>query len=131
MKNLTYNDGLSPRSRRKKLFVGKGEQIHEFKGQTIQGIVVVCKTGYEKNGKWSNTTYHLALDDAAWHYEDKQSWEEGNWLHPASSTQEAVKIFQNAGCTAQENTIIAFLDGIFPKTMARFRQTEEDLKSLS
>ena len=37
--------------------------VIEFTGRTIPGAVVVLTEDYEKNGKWSNTTFRLAVAD--------------------------------------------------------------------
>ena len=65
MKSYTYNDGLLPAGRTPHLWIVAGDIIHTFAGGNIPGTVAVGATHYEKNGKWSNTTYELVLADNA------------------------------------------------------------------
>lgn len=56
-----YNDGLRPAGRRPRLYLAKGGEVKEFAGETIPGWCAVATAQYTKQGKWSNTTYQLAL----------------------------------------------------------------------
>ena len=60
-----YNDGLKNAGRTPKLWIVHRGQVHIFGGEAISGIVAVSSTGYEKKGKWSNTTYQLELVEGA------------------------------------------------------------------
>ena len=60
----TYNNGLRSGSRTPRLILGNPEKGYwKFEGKNIPGIVVILSERYEKNGKWSNTTYNLEISD--------------------------------------------------------------------
>ncbi len=61
----SYNDGLKNAGRTPKLWIVHRGQVHTFMGSAIPGVVAVTSTSYQKNGKWSNTTYHLELAEDA------------------------------------------------------------------
>lgn len=56
-----YNDGLENAGRRPRLYLAKGGEVVKFRGDNITGYCAVATTRYQKNGKWSNTTYHIDL----------------------------------------------------------------------
>ena len=58
---LTYNDGRCSGGRTPRLYLAKGGQVVKFSGEGIAGYCAVKTARYEKNGKWSNTTYVLDL----------------------------------------------------------------------
>lgn len=41
--------------------MAKGGEVVKFSGENIAGYCAIVKAQYEKNGKWSNTTYQLHL----------------------------------------------------------------------
>lgn len=57
----SYNDGLLPAGRRPRLYLAKGGEVVKFTGANISGFCAIATSQYEKNGKWSNTTYQLEL----------------------------------------------------------------------
>lgn len=56
-----YNDGLCPGGRRPRLYLAKGGEVRKFAGENIPGFCAIAAQKYEKNGKWSSTTYQLEL----------------------------------------------------------------------
>lgn len=56
-----FNDGLLPAGRRPRLYLAKGGVARKFAGSNIPGFCAIAAQEHEKNGKWSNTTYHLML----------------------------------------------------------------------
>jgi len=59
--HITWNDQIGKRGRRPWLLLIKDDVIHSFEGDSIPGIVAVVGYDYQPNGKWSNTTFRLAL----------------------------------------------------------------------
>ena len=62
---MKYNDGLQNAGRTPTLWIVLRGQVHTFVGSAIAGVVAVTNTEYQKNGKWSNTTYDLELAEGA------------------------------------------------------------------
>lgn len=56
-----YNDGLCNAGRRPRLYLAKSGEVSKFSGVAIAGVCVIVTSRYQKNGKWSNTTYRLDL----------------------------------------------------------------------
>lgn len=130
-RQLTWNDGMGSRGRRRKLLVGLGDAIHEFSGRSIHGIVAVVSDRYEKNGKWSNTTYSLAMAAGTWSHEEGQSWEEGEYFHGAACPADAVVKLRRSGCTAPDGVVLSFLQTAFPKTIERLTVRAAEIASVS
>ena len=61
--------------------------VVEFTGSTIPGAVVVLTEEYEKNGKWSNTTFRLAVADTV-----KAVPVHSSWTKEAASYTEAAAV---------------------------------------
>jgi hypothetical protein len=61
-----YCDCPATAGRTPRLFVvsPKGE-VTQFAGKTISGLLVVTGSDYEKNGKWSGSTYRFRLASGA------------------------------------------------------------------
>jgi hypothetical protein len=60
---MEYNDGLCPGGRRPRLYLIVGQVAHKFKGVQIPGVCAIAGEKFDKNGKWSNTTYQIELKD--------------------------------------------------------------------
>lgn len=58
---MLWSDGRHCGGRFERLYFAKGGQAHKFSGETIPGVAVVVGSSYNKNGKWSSTTYKLEL----------------------------------------------------------------------
>lgn len=63
MRKYTYSDGLRNGSRNPRLYLVREGEATKFDGQTIPNVCLVVSKCYEKNGKWSNTTYQLSAPD--------------------------------------------------------------------
>jgi hypothetical protein len=63
--NISYNNGLCHGGRTPKLWVVHRGEVHLFGGESIHGVVAITSSTYQKNGKWSNTTYQLRLAEGA------------------------------------------------------------------
>ena len=81
---ITLNNRLGSRSiRHMNLIVadiGDDQVIFEFTGKGIPGAVTVIKEDYEKNGKWSYSTWTVELADGMDAFTWPQDWEMGTYL---------------------------------------------------
>jgi hypothetical protein len=79
MTNITWSDELGNRSRRNGLLIiPPGEQAYWFCGGSDKNVRVVVSR-YNKNGKWSHTTYELEVADGVRAQPVTQGWESGKW----------------------------------------------------
>ncbi len=86
MKNVIWSDQLGHRSRRAWLLLMTPDGvINEFTGVNIPGIVAVQGTDYEKAGKWSHTTYRLAIADGVRYIAGHTGWETGTFTEGLAS----------------------------------------------
>jgi hypothetical protein len=60
-----YNNGMLPGGRTPELWIVLNGTIHIFAGEHILGVAAITSSRFEKNGKWSNTTYQLELAPTA------------------------------------------------------------------
>jgi len=60
---VKWNNGLASAGRRPRLALVKEGKIFQFLGTTIPGVAVITTTDFKKNGKWSNTTFHLEVGE--------------------------------------------------------------------
>ena len=56
-----YNDGLLSAGRRPRLYLAKAGEVVKFEGANIPAWCAIVTAQYVKAGKWSNTSYELAL----------------------------------------------------------------------
>ncbi len=63
--NIRWSDGLRNRGRSPLLFLCREGQWVRFAGKPIPGTLAVLSSKYEKNGKWSHTSYELAVSASA------------------------------------------------------------------
>ena len=63
MRNITWNDKPLSRQREAWLLLIHDDTVYPFEGRDIPGVCAVVSKVFHKDGKWSNTTYNLAIDD--------------------------------------------------------------------
>jgi len=57
-----WSDGLEPGDRRPRLLVAvPGGKVARFAGVDVPGVLAITGSSYNKNGKWSSTTFTLRL----------------------------------------------------------------------
>jgi hypothetical protein len=90
MKTTTYNNGMMSRSRHSKfiLFDRRDGSLEIFNGSHIKGKAVVTNSQYTKNGKWSNTTYTIALHDDVVGVRTNQGFESSRYFESNDWQQE-------------------------------------------
>lgn len=58
---ITWCNGLCPGRRYPRLYLAKGDEVRKFEGKNLDGFCAIKTSEFELAGKWSNTTYALAL----------------------------------------------------------------------
>lgn len=61
MATYSYNDGMRATGIMPRLYLAKGTAIEKFRGESIPGFATILSEKYQKNGKWSNTSYEMEL----------------------------------------------------------------------
>lgn len=61
METIGYNDGLETGGRTPRLYLVKGYDYYKFSGSNIEGVCAVTSSSFNKNGKWSSTSYNILL----------------------------------------------------------------------
>lgn len=64
MNVINFNDGMKRGSVTPRLYLVKGLEFRKFEGSSIPGFCAVKTSNYQKNGKWSNTSYEIVLPPA-------------------------------------------------------------------
>ena len=80
MIDFFWSDRQGHRDRRAWALVVRGDEIRPFVGATIPGLIVVVSRESRKDGKWSHSTYRLAVAAGARFIGGHQGWETGTWL---------------------------------------------------
>jgi len=123
----SWNDGMGSRSRHPAcLVITAAGVVHRFTGSDIPGVVKVVKTKYEKNGKWSNSTYHCVSPQGTKTYSWSQSWEEGLYW-PQASWEEAVKTVQQSAPQVDPASLEAAIREHWGKAAAKFDENRQAL----
>lgn len=65
IKEVRWSDRIGNRSRKAHLVLRDRGSLHLFAGESIPGVAALIGRQYQKDGKWSNTTYRLALASSA------------------------------------------------------------------
>jgi hypothetical protein len=117
----TWNNAQGSRDRKAvAVLVCADGRIHNFTGETIPGVCQSSVTGYEKNGKWSNTTFEVLFHDTTVLVAWKEDWDTGmKW--PQASWDAG---FQWLLAKAPAATMVTFQEfiraGKYPKTVERW-----------
>lgn len=123
----SWNDGIGSRSRRPAcLVITAAGIVRRFRGIDIPGAVKVVKTQYEKNGKWSNSTYHCVSPQGTKVYSWRQSWEEGLYWSQAS-WEEAIKTVQQSAPQVDPGSLEAAIREHWDKAATRFDENRQAL----
>lgn len=128
---VLWNDGLGHRGRRVYLFLRKGEgeeaTLRQFGGRSIPRWCAVIEERFKKNGKWSNTTYRIALSSDVSAFSIREGWETGTFQEAtgAASWEEAAEYL---GTSIEE--VKRFLRTVWPSAAERFDKVEEALDLL-
>jgi hypothetical protein len=131
-----YTSQLGHRSRKPwLLLITPTNEIRLFTGAPIPGIVAIIGEDYEKNGKWSSTTYRLALADGVRTISGHEGWEQGSFRegllkalpdHPA--TDRWSEIANALGVSLAETQ--RFLREWRPKEAEHLNKIEADLAAI-
>lgn len=78
---FTWSDKLGARDRTSYLLLVREGKLYRFKDDSgIPGIAAVVRSDRTKNGKWSHTTFKLALGAGVRAIPFRQGWETGSLL---------------------------------------------------
>lgn len=128
MATVQFNDGIGSRDlRHRNLLVIPGQGIVEFLGENIAPVVRVLKEEFEKNGRWSKTTWTVELLGGALPFVFSQDWETGKY-HNARTVDQAVADFSAklpAGHNLSDEQVEMALCALWPKTMTGLAQAEQ------
>ena len=132
---LEWSDELGSRSRAAWLLLVKEDEVLAFPGSTTKGWVVVTGTSYRKNGKWSHTTYRLALYDGVRAIAGKNGWETGTFcegLRAATRSEAHLDTWPLlAGALGVSvESAKCFLRAWRPKAAEKLDLVEEEMKEL-
>ena len=132
MSEFSFNDGLRHGGRRPRLvLVDKTGTMYHFTGESIPGVCVILTEKFEKNGKWSNTTFAIVSASGVSHvvlcspmhgkvFQDCATW--GDVFVAFSATIQG-KIFDREG-------LKIFIGTEWPDVATRLTSTEATLASL-
>jgi hypothetical protein len=79
MREVIYSDSIGSRGRRPWLLLVRGDEVRAFDGADIPGWCAVAHSQYTRNGKWSGTTFTLAIADGVTALPGRNGWEEGTF----------------------------------------------------
>lgn len=115
---ITFNDGLRSGGRRPRLYLVNGDRAVKFEGKAIPGICAIAGERFERNGKWSNTTFTISLA-AGWKPVELLSRLHGIWGEEYPSWQE---LCNQSGLPISLAREIVRKE--YPKTAARLDELE-------
>ncbi len=133
--HITWNDQIGKRGRRAWLLLIKDDVIHSFQGDSIPGVVAVIGYDFEPKGKWSSTTFRLALAPGVRAISGLNGWNtatfrEGlraalRWPEPLDRWHEIANAMGVSLSSVQ-----AFLHAFKPKEAEELDKVEEDLAAV-
>lgn len=86
---MTYNDGISSRSRRPEILVFTPNQVW-MGTKSIPGVVTFVQKDYHKNGKWSSTDYEVLLAEGVQAVVIRQDFNTANFFPDTCMSWSAV-----------------------------------------
>jgi hypothetical protein len=135
MKTETWTKKLGHRDRLPWALIIQDGQVHPFTGQDIPGLCSVTWQSYIKNGKWSSTTYRMAIPDSARLITGHEGWGTGTFLeglqselHPCPPIERWVDLANALGVGIPEAQ--RFLRGYRPEEAARIDEVEAAIASM-
>lgn len=133
--SVVWCDQRGKRGRHPWLLLIKDDIVHSFEGETIPGVVAVVGRDYEKNGKWSCTTYRLAVASGVRIISGLDGWNtdtfrEGlkaalQWPNPLDRWHDLANALKVSISAVQ-----SFLRTFRPKEAEELDRVEEDLATL-
>lgn len=123
-----YDDGLGHRSRRSMLILYCANFAIKFTGEDIPGVCVITNSSYNKNGKWSSTSYNIELAAGFKASSITQSWEGGKFCDDVTSWKviQSQLGLEGLNPSALKDFVAIFL----PTTLARFNELAEKLAAI-
>jgi len=133
MKKISYNDGQGSRDRKVMLvlFIPSINKLVKFNSEDIDGLCIITNEDYTKNGKWSNSTYELAIPNEVLHCEIRQDWENGYYI-PEGNWEDAFNNFvlKTEFKTLSFEEFVSFVTVQYPITSERLNETQKKLSRL-
>lgn len=124
---LSFNDKIQSRGREKICILQTKNFATLFTGSSISGLCVVTSSEYEKNGKWSNTTYKLTLAAGVKMSVVAEGFESGMYSSDLSDFQNIVKSF---GLECNLSASRQFIQGFFPEYWEKHRSIASKIEAL-
>lgn len=119
----SYNDGLASRSRRPMILFVKKDAVMKFQGEDIEGVCTILSSSYNKQGKWSSTTYQISYNPDYSPKELRQSWDNGRFVDNIETLETMANDLE---CQeVEESVFIAFMKEHFPKTWERYEELQK------
>ncbi len=120
-----WNDGIGSRSRQPAcVVVLPNGECHRFTGVTIPNVAEVVGEKFEKNGKWSNSTYTVLSPDRSAIVSWRQSWEEGLYW-PQAYWREAVMWVKQQAPLARTEAIEAIIRAEWQAAAKKFDEAAD------
>jgi len=117
--NWEWNDGIGHRGREPLcLIVDPAGEPLWFEGKDVPGVVRVLGTSYEKNGKWSNTTYRCVSPPGTVPIAWKQDWETGK-AFPQDSWEEVSEWAEGTAPHIRHKSLCREIRNKFPAVAER------------
>jgi len=96
---------------------------HTFKGNSIENVCHAIETSYEKNGKWSNTTYRIIHSESTAAVAWMDDWGTGR-MFPQSSWEEGYLWVAEKAPMLDRELFQAWVRDLFSKTAERWNKAE-------
>ena len=132
MKEISFNDGIASRGINSMLLLFDQTEavLTEFVGSNIKGLAVVLSKNYNKNGKWSNTTYTIRIPDNVVAYKWSQDWENGTYLVSEDWDGAYNEFIEKTEFPCDFATFERFVYFRLAKSAKVFNETKEDLDGI-
>lgn len=121
-----WDNGLRCGARRPRLLVVDGDgEVYLFAGENIPGVLAVTGESYNKNGKWSSTTYRFAINrgcvavEALAGLHQRPFDEFGLWADLHSAFERAAGRSVSSSSTAGMSSLERVIRAEYPKASAR------------
>ena len=126
----TWNDGMGSRSRHPRcLVVDANGDIFKFTGSDIPGVVKVLGSDYNKNGKWSNSTYRCVSPKGTISVSWKQDWDTGETF-PQDSWEQAFEWLKAQAPQANRESFEKIVRKEWEKAAAKFDENAQALQEM-
>lgn len=128
---LKYNDGLGSGDVKPHLAFVYNGKIFPFEEKSISPFMIIVSSIYEKNGKWSNTTYFMEINDNLGVFEYRRDMHNGDFASIGTWEELLAFFTEETSKLVELDELKTYIKNEFPKVYSRLEENDQLLSELN